>query len=94
MSAEEKNAAKPAPEPIPADSAKPTLPEVVTFKNVTKSFGLAPNEKVAVKDVSFTVYDLPGKGELVCIVGPSGCGKSTVLRIIAGLSPQFPPTSG
>jgi len=27
-------------------------------------------------------------------VGPSGCGKSTVLRILAGLKPHFPPTSG
>ncbi len=28
------------------------------------------------------------------MVGPSGCGKSTVLRIIAGLRPHYPPTSG
>src|SRR5438067_10739505 len=78
----------------PLGLPKPSLPEVVTFRNVTKSFGEPPNEKVAIKDVSFTVYDLPKKGELVCLVGPSGCGKSTVLRIIAGLVPQFPPTSG
>ena len=76
------------PAPVPA------LPEVVTFRNVTKSFGDGPEEKVAIKDVSFIVHDLPKRGELVCIVGPSGCGKSTVLRIIAGLEPQFPPTSG
>jgi NitT/TauT family transport system ATP-binding protein len=30
----------------------------------------------------------------VCILGPSGCGKSTVIRLIAGLTPQFPATSG
>jgi ABC-type nitrate/sulfonate/bicarbonate transport system ATPase subunit len=33
-------------------------------------------------------------GELMTVVGPSGCGKSTLLRIIAGLPPHFPPTSG
>lgn len=69
-------------------------PEVVVFRNVTKSFGDGPKQKVAIKDVSFVVEDIPGKGELVCVVGPSGCGKSTVLRIIAGLRPQFPATSG
>jgi len=40
------------------------------------------------------VEDKPGAGELITIVGPSGCGKSTVLRIIAGLKPHYPPTSG
>jgi NitT/TauT family transport system ATP-binding protein len=70
------------------------LPIVVSFRNVTKSFGDGPEAKVAVQDVSFEVEDLPGKGELVCLVGPSGCGKSTVLRLIAGLTPHFPPTSG
>jgi ABC-type nitrate/sulfonate/bicarbonate transport system ATPase subunit len=74
--------------------AEASLPEVVAFKNVTKSFGEGPDEKVAIKDVSFVVHDIPGKGELVCVVGPSGCGKSTVLRIIAGLAPQFPATEG
>ncbi len=71
-----------------------SLPELVAFRNVTKVFGLGGQERVAVKEVSFTVHDLPGKGEMITIVGPSGCGKSTVLRIIAGLSPHFPPTSG
>ncbi|MBI1853030.1 MAG: ABC transporter ATP-binding protein [Planctomycetes bacterium] len=70
------------------------LPELVTFKNVTKIFGVGPEARVAIEDVSFTVHDLPGKGELVTIVGPSGCGKSTLLRIIAGLEPHFPPTRG
>ena len=32
-------------------------------------------------------------GEFITILGPSGCGKSTVLRLIAGLEPQFPPTA-
>jgi ABC-type nitrate/sulfonate/bicarbonate transport system ATPase subunit len=63
---------------------------VVTFRNMTKAFG----DRVAVQDVSFVVEDLPGKGELISIVGPSGCGKSTVLRILAGLRPHFPASSG
>ena len=69
-------------------------PDVVVFKNVTKRFGEGPDAKVAIENVSFTVEDLPDKGELITIVGPSGCGKSTVLRNIAALKPHFPPTSG
>ncbi len=70
------------------------LPELVRFRGVTKAFGKGPTAPVAVQDVSFTVHDLPNVGELISIVGPSGCGKSTLLRLIAGLSPHFPPTSG
>jgi ABC-type nitrate/sulfonate/bicarbonate transport system ATPase subunit len=40
------------------------------------------------------IHDLPNVGELVAIVGASGCGKSTLLRMLAGLRPHFPPTSG
>jgi NitT/TauT family transport system ATP-binding protein len=80
-----------------ADHQKPasaSVPDVVVFKNVTKSFGPAHAAKVAIEDVSFVVEDAPNVGELVTIVGPSGCGKSTLLRIIAGLKPHFPPTRG
>lgn len=71
-----------------------TAPDVVTFVNVTKSFGSGSQEKIAIKDVTFTIKDIPNAGEMVSLVGPSGCGKSTILRIIAGLTPQFPHTSG
>jgi NitT/TauT family transport system ATP-binding protein len=57
---------------------------------VTKRFG----DLMVIRDVTFTVEDLPGKGEFICILGPSGCGKSTVLRLIAGLRPHFPTTVG
>lgn len=65
-------------------------PPIVSFRNVTKRYGAF----TAIQDVSFEVDDLHGKGEFICMLGPSGCGKSTVLRLIAGLSPQHPPTSG
>jgi NitT/TauT family transport system ATP-binding protein len=82
-------------EPTPANPAAPAKSsEVVRFNKVTKSFGEGPAAKVAIQDVSFVVHDLPNAGELIAIVGPSGCGKSTVLRIIAGLRPHFPATSG
>lgn len=63
---------------------------ITEFRNVTKAFG----GRVAIENVTFAIEDLPGKGELISIVGPSGCGKSTVLRILAGLRPHFPATSG
>src|SRR5947207_766568 len=86
------------PSAPPPELAKSTdaegPPELVRFDKVTKSFGVGPEARVAIQDVSFVVHDLPDKGELVAVVGPSGCGKSTVLRIIAGLRPHHPPTSG
>jgi NitT/TauT family transport system ATP-binding protein len=68
--------------------------DVVTFKGVSKTFGSGPDAKLALQDISFTIEDLPHVGELVTVVGPSGCGKSTLLRIIAGLKPHFPQTTG
>ena len=66
-------------------------PPVVLFDRVTKIYD---NGFMAIKDVSFVVEDVPDKMEFVAILGPSGCGKSTVLRLIAGLTPQHPATSG
>lgn len=68
--------------------------ELVRFRNVSKVFGHGASAFTALQDVSFTVTDAPGRGELITIVGPSGCGKSTLLRMLAGLRPHFPPTSG
>jgi NitT/TauT family transport system ATP-binding protein len=77
-----------------AGMESPNRPDVVVFKNVTKSFGSGPAARVAIQDISFVIEDLPDIGELITIVGPSGCGKSTLLRSIAGLKPHFPPTKG
>jgi NitT/TauT family transport system ATP-binding protein len=72
-----------------------TPPHVVEFRGVTKTYNIGrPNEFTAIKDVSFVVPDLPNIGEFISVLGPSGCGKSTILRLIAGLQPQHPPTGG
>ncbi len=77
-----------APLVKPLAPAAPT--PIVVFDKVTKTYG----GFTAIKDVSFRIDDHPGRGEMVPILGPSGCGKSTVIRLIAGLQPQFPQTSG
>jgi NitT/TauT family transport system ATP-binding protein len=75
--------------------AQAVHPIIVEFRKVTKTYNVGqPNEFTAIKDVSFVVEDLPNKGEFICVLGPSGCGKSTILRLIAGLEPQHPPTEG
>lgn len=63
---------------------------IVEFANVTKTFADTP----VVKDITFKIVNAPDRGEFVAILGPSGSGKSTILRMIAGLRPHFPPTSG
>ncbi len=71
------------------------MTNVVELKNVTKKYHVGTSrETTAIRNVSFQVSDLPGKGELISIMGPSGCGKSTVLKLIAGLPPQHPTTEG
>jgi NitT/TauT family transport system ATP-binding protein len=76
----------------PAAAAKPTTPPpIVEFKNVTKTYD---DGFTAIKDVTFCVDDKPDVMEFITILGPSGSGKSTILRLIAGLSPQHPPTTG
>jgi NitT/TauT family transport system ATP-binding protein len=71
------------------------LPLVVDFNRVTKTFDAGTQrEFTAIRDVTFAVEDIPNIGEFIGVLGPSGCGKSTMLRLIAGLAPQFPATSG
>ena len=72
-----------------------TLPPVIEFKGVTKTFNPgAPGQFTALKDVSFRIDDVPNYGEFIAIVGPSGCGKSTILNLIHGFSDVYPPTTG
>ena len=78
-----------------ADSAPVAFNNVVEFRGVTKTYNSgSSNAYTAIRDVTFAVEDIPQKGEFVCVLGPSGCGKSTILRLIAGLEPQHPATSG
>lgn len=72
-------------------SGPPVTPPVVRFDAVSKTY---ESGYTAIRDVSFAVEDRADHMEIVGILGPSGCGKSTVLRLIAGLVPQHPATTG
>ncbi|MGX7678398.1 ABC transporter ATP-binding protein [Jatrophihabitans sp. DSM 45814] len=56
---------------------------MIEVRNLTKRYG----EKVAVKDLTFTVQP----GIVTGFLGPNGAGKSTTMRMIAGLDA---PTAG
>ena len=83
---------------LPADSAAAEIsaaPPAVEFRHVWKVYGEGTaRQGTALEDVSFAIPDLPNTGEISSFLGPSGCGKSTVLRLVAGLEPQHPPTRG
>lgn len=65
------------------DSSQP----IIDVRSVTKSFDVAGQPIIALKDASLTIR----KGEFITLIGASGCGKSTLLRIIAGFEQ---PTAG
>jgi NitT/TauT family transport system ATP-binding protein len=77
-----------------AEQQAPPEP-IVEFQSVTKVFCEGTSQATtAIENISFVVHNRPERGEFVAILGPSGCGKSTILRMIAGLRPHFPATSG
>lgn len=61
--------------------------EILSVKNLNKTYGKGDTKVEALKNVSLTV----NKGEFVAIVGASGSGKSTLLHLLGGLDR---PTSG
>jgi ABC-type nitrate/sulfonate/bicarbonate transport system ATPase subunit len=80
---------------LPEIPVRPGAPPIVEFRGVTKTYAAGTSrEFTAIRDVTFVVEDLLNVGEFVAMLGPSGCGKSTVLRLIAGLAPHFPATTG
>ena len=78
----------------PRAATAPSLPIVVKFDKVSKVFGQGKQAMTALHDINFVVEDIPDSGEMIAVVGPSGCGKSTLLRMIAGLQPHYPQTTG
>ena len=57
------------------------LKKILEIKNLKKIYHSLNNETLAIKDISFSIYE----NEILAIVGPSGCGKSTLLSILANL---------
>lgn len=80
------------PEPTaPAPEAAPTSVPKLELRNLSMSYTDRKGRTVhAVDDVSLSVANKPGTGELAVFLGPSGCGKSTILKAVAGLlTPDF-----
>ena len=67
-----------ATDPVPqTPSTCDTDPPIVTFENVSLAF----DDKVVLRDVSFTLFT----GHTKIFLGASGSGKSTILKLIVGL---------
>lgn len=58
--------------------------DMLTLKNISKSYQDSNGETLAISDFSYTFK----KRTFTSIVGPSGCGKSTLLSIISGLEKE------
>lgn len=63
------------------------MENIITVKNVYKSFGDKKHPIEVLKNINLTIK----KGEFVSLMGQSGSGKSTLLYLIGGLDK---PTSG
>ena len=61
--------------------------EIISLKNLSKSYNIAGKPFYALKEINLSF----GEGEFTGIVGPSGSGKTTLLNIIGSLDS---PSSG
>ncbi len=52
--------------------------ELISFKNVKKTYVVGDTKFNALNGVSFNI----NKGEFVVVLGPSGAGKSTLLNLL------------
>jgi ABC-type multidrug transport system ATPase subunit len=59
----------------------------VDIQNIRKEFQTKSGVKVAVDNLSLTIYS----GQITALLGHNGAGKSTLLSMLTGL---YPPTSG
>lgn len=60
---------------------------LLSIEDVNLSFG----DKVVLRNVTGSIYDIVGHGQIVGLLGPSGIGKTQLFRVLAGL---LAPTSG
>ena len=57
------------------------MEELISFKNVKKTYIVGEKKYNALDGVDFTI----SKGDFVVILGPSGAGKSTLLNLLGGM---------
>jgi len=57
------------------------MKELITFKDVKKSYKIGEKSFNALDGVDFSI----NKGEFVVVLGPSGAGKSTLLNLLGGM---------
>lgn len=57
------------------------MENVISVKNLKKSYMLGTKENIILEDINFDIKE----GEFVSIMGPSGVGKSTLLYLLGGL---------
>lgn len=57
------------------------MEELISLKNVKKTYIVGEKKFNALDNVSFTI----NKGDFVVIIGPSGAGKSTLLNLLGGM---------
>ena len=72
---------------MPKSAIFELLKELISIKNLKKTYKIGDEVIDALKDVSLTIY----KNEYVALMGPSGSGKSTLMNMLGCLDS---PTSG